>query len=141
MQVIINILLWSSINCSLNYIRFKIYIYIYIEVEANSKFNVSDACSYWLVCKTYNLIYTCHWEIGERRGSLNWKQRNDIILGTARGLAYLHEEFHVCIIHRDIKTGNILLDDDLQPKIADFGLARLLPEDQTHLSTKFAGTL
>ncbi|KAM4131698.1 hypothetical protein ACJW30_01G194900 [Castanea mollissima] len=78
---------------------------------------------------------------GERRGSLNWKQRNDIILGTARGLAYLHEEFHECIIHRDIKTGNILLDDDLQPKIADFGLARLLPEDQTHLSTKFAGTL
>ncbi|KAM4123921.1 hypothetical protein ACB094_01G193100 [Castanea mollissima] len=78
---------------------------------------------------------------GERRGSLNWKQRNDIILGTARGLAYLHEEFHDCIIHRDIKTGNILLDDDLQPKIADFGLARLLPEDQTHLSTKFAGTL
>ncbi|XP_030952784.1 cysteine-rich receptor-like protein kinase 2 [Quercus lobata] len=78
---------------------------------------------------------------GERRGSLNWKQRIDIILGTARGLAYLHEEFHVCIIHRDIKTGNILLDDDLQPKIADFGLARLLPEDKTHLSTKFAGTL
>ncbi|GMY24531.1 cysteine-rich receptor-like protein kinase 2 [Fagus crenata] len=78
---------------------------------------------------------------GERRGSLNWKQRNDIILGTARGLAYLHEEFHVCIIHRDIKTANILLDDDLQPKIADFGLARLLPEDQTHLSTKFAGTI
>ncbi|KAF5479315.1 hypothetical protein F2P56_000148 [Juglans regia] len=78
---------------------------------------------------------------GERRGSLNWKQRNEIILGTARGLAYLHEEFHVCIIHRDIKTSNILLDDDFQPKIADFGLARLLPEDQSHLSTRFAGTL
>ncbi|XP_062150447.1 cold-responsive protein kinase 1-like isoform X2 [Alnus glutinosa] len=78
---------------------------------------------------------------GERRGSLNWKQRYDIILGTARGLAYLHEEFHVCIIHRDIKTANILLDDDFQPKIADFGLARLLPEDQSHLSTRFAGTL
>ncbi|XP_020206317.2 cold-responsive protein kinase 1-like [Cajanus cajan] len=75
------------------------------------------------------------------KGSLNWKQRYDIILGTARGLAYLHEEFHVSIIHRDIKTGNILLDDDLQPKIADFGLARLLPGDRTHLSTKFAGTL
>ncbi|XP_059449583.1 cold-responsive protein kinase 1-like [Corylus avellana] len=78
---------------------------------------------------------------GERRGSLNWKQRYDIIFGTARGLAYLHEEFHVCIIHRDIKTGNILLDDDFQAKIADFGLARLLPEDQSHLSTRFAGTL
>ncbi|XVF14714.1 hypothetical protein REPUB_Repub09cG0085400 [Reevesia pubescens] len=78
---------------------------------------------------------------GERRGSLNWKKRFDIILGTARGLAYLHEEFHVCIIHRDIKSSNILLDDDFQPKIADFGLARLLPEDKSHLSTKFAGTL
>ncbi|XP_020205665.1 cysteine-rich receptor-like protein kinase 2 [Cajanus cajan] len=78
---------------------------------------------------------------GSRRGSLNWKQRYHIILGTARGLAYLHEEFHVSIIHRDIKTANILLDDDLQPKIADFGLARLLPGDRSHLSTKFAGTL
>ncbi|KAI5408199.1 cold-responsive protein kinase 1 [Lathyrus oleraceus] len=78
---------------------------------------------------------------GEKKGSLNWIQRYDIILGTARGLAYLHEDFHVCIIHRDIKTNNILLDDDLQPKIADFGLARLLPEDQSHLSTRFAGTL
>ncbi|XP_068495474.1 cold-responsive protein kinase 1-like [Phaseolus vulgaris] len=78
---------------------------------------------------------------GNKKGSLNWKQRSDIILGTARGLAYLHEEFHVSIIHRDIKTANILLNDDLQPKIADFGLARLLPEDRSHLSTKFAGTL
>ncbi|XP_022642677.1 cold-responsive protein kinase 1-like isoform X1 [Vigna radiata var. radiata] len=78
---------------------------------------------------------------GNKKGSLNWKQRYDIILGTARGLAYLHEEFHVSIIHRDIKTANILLDDVFQPKIADFGLARLLPDDRSHLSTKFAGTL
>ncbi|KAI8031384.1 Cysteine-rich receptor-like protein kinase 2 [Camellia lanceoleosa] len=78
---------------------------------------------------------------GERKGALNWKQRFDIIFGIARGLAYLHEQFHVCIIHRDIKSSNILLDDDFQPKIADFGLVRLLPEDQSHLSTGFAGTL
>ncbi|RVW92447.1 Cysteine-rich receptor-like protein kinase 3 [Vitis vinifera] len=78
---------------------------------------------------------------GEKRGALNWKQRLNIIVGIARGLAYLHEEFHVCIIHRDIKPNNVLLDDDFQPRIADFGLARLLPEDQTHVSTKFAGTL
>jgi len=78
---------------------------------------------------------------GARRGTLNWKQRFDIIVGMARGLAYLHHEFHVCVIHRDIKSSNILLDDDFQPKIADFGLARLLPGDQSHVSTKFAGTL
>ncbi|KAM0950085.1 putative protein kinase RLK-Pelle-DLSV family [Dioscorea sansibarensis] len=78
---------------------------------------------------------------GENRGTLNWKQRFDIIVGMARGLAYLHQEFHVCIIHRDIKSSNILLDDNLQARIADFGLARLLPSDQSHLSTKFAGTL
>ncbi|RXH90704.1 hypothetical protein DVH24_035468 [Malus domestica] len=76
-----------------------------------------------------------------KKGSLNWKQRTDRIIGTARGLAYLHEEFHVCIIHRDIKTSNILLDDSFEPRISDFGLARLLPDDQTHLSTRFAGTL
>ncbi|KAG9442335.1 hypothetical protein H6P81_018189 [Aristolochia fimbriata] len=78
---------------------------------------------------------------GDRSRTLNWNQRFDIIVGIARGLAYLHQEFHVCIIHRDIKSSNILLDDDLQAKIADFGLARLLPENQSHLTTKFAGTL
>ncbi|XP_034923394.1 cold-responsive protein kinase 1 isoform X4 [Populus alba] len=78
---------------------------------------------------------------GDKKGSLSWKQRFDIILGTARGLSYLHEDFHLCIIHRDIKASNILLDDDFQPKIADFGLARLLPESQSHLTTRFAGTL
>ncbi|XP_058185406.1 cysteine-rich receptor-like protein kinase 43 [Rhododendron vialii] len=78
---------------------------------------------------------------GELRGTLNWKQRFDIIFGTARGLSYLHDQFHVTIIHRDIKSSNILLDDEFQPKIADFGLARLLPDGQSHLSTNFAGTL
>ncbi|XP_027931029.1 cysteine-rich receptor-like protein kinase 2 [Vigna unguiculata] len=78
---------------------------------------------------------------GNRKGSLNWKQRYEIILGTARGLTYLHEEFYVSIIHRDIKSGNILLDEQLQPKISDFGLVKLLPGDQSHLRTKVAGTL
>ncbi|EEC68880.1 hypothetical protein OsI_37506 [Oryza sativa Indica Group] len=78
---------------------------------------------------------------GDKRGTLNWKQRFNIIVGMARGLGYLHQEFHVCIIHRDIKSSNVLLDDEFQPKIADFGLARLLPDDHSHLSTKFAGTL
>ncbi|KAH6812868.1 hypothetical protein C2S51_021886 [Perilla frutescens var. frutescens] len=78
---------------------------------------------------------------GENRGTLSWKQRCDIIFGIARGIAYLHENYHVTILHRDIKPSNILLDDEFQAKIADFGLARLLPESQSHVSTKFAGTL
>ncbi|XP_057807228.1 cold-responsive protein kinase 1-like isoform X2 [Salvia miltiorrhiza] len=78
---------------------------------------------------------------GDKRGSLSWKQRFDILFGTARGLAYLHEQYHVTIIHRDVKPSNILLDKEFQAKIADFGLARLLPENQSHVSTNFAGTL
>ncbi|XP_047310633.1 cold-responsive protein kinase 1-like [Impatiens glandulifera] len=78
---------------------------------------------------------------GDKKGTLNWKQRFNIIFGMARGLAYLHDQYHVCIIHRDIKSSNILLDSDFQTKIADFGLVRLLPEDQTHIHTRFAGTL
>ncbi|KAK8956385.1 Cysteine-rich receptor-like protein kinase 3 [Platanthera guangdongensis] len=69
------------------------------------------------------------------RGMLNWKQRFGIIVGMARGLAYLHQEFHVCIIHRDIKSSNVLLDDNFRAKIADFGLARLRPGDQTLINS------
>ena len=63
------------------------------------------------------------------------------MVGTARGLAYLHDESKIQIIHRDIKTSNILLDDKYRPKIADFGLARFFAEDQSHFSTNVAGTL
>lgn len=62
-------------------------------------------------------------------------------MGTAEGLAYLHEESQLRIIHRDIKLSNILLDEEYAAKIADFGLARLFPEDKTHISTGIAGTL
>ncbi|KAF3431229.1 hypothetical protein FNV43_RR25959 [Rhamnella rubrinervis] len=72
---------------------------------------------------------------------LRWELRYKIILGTAEGLAYLHEESKLRIIHRDIKLSNILLEEDFTPKIADFGLARLFPEDKTHISTAIAGTL
>nr|KYP54822.1 Cysteine-rich receptor-like protein kinase 42 [Cajanus cajan] len=72
---------------------------------------------------------------------LKWKQRFDIILGTAEGLAYLHGGSETRIIHRDIKSSNVLLDENLNPKIADFGLARCFGTDKTHLSTGIAGTL
>ena len=72
---------------------------------------------------------------------LRWEERYNIILGTAEGLAYLLEELETRIIHRDIKLSNILLEEAFTAKIADFGLARLFPEDKTHLSTGIAGTL
>ncbi|KAL0443188.1 UNVERIFIED_CONTAM: Cold-responsive protein kinase [Sesamum latifolium] len=71
----------------------------------------------------------------------NWPTRVKICIGVARGLAYLHKEVRPHIIHRDIKASNILLDKDLTPKISDFGLAKLLPPNMTHVSTRVAGTV
>ncbi|KAK6149494.1 hypothetical protein DH2020_017019 [Rehmannia glutinosa] len=68
-------------------------------------------------------------------------ERVKICIGVARGLAYLHEEVRPHIIHRDIKASNILLDKDLTPKISDFGLAKLIPPNMTHVSTRVAGTI
>ncbi|KAJ8760745.1 hypothetical protein K2173_017881 [Erythroxylum novogranatense] len=72
---------------------------------------------------------------------LSWPVRQKIALGTARGLAYLHNGVHPPIIHRDVKASNILLDRTLEPKLADFGLARFNSHEMTHLSTRVAGTL
>ncbi|KAK1304501.1 putative LRR receptor-like serine/threonine-protein kinase [Acorus calamus] len=77
---------------------------------------------------------------GESSLQLDWPTRFGICLGTARGLAYLHEESRVRIVHRDVKASNILLDADLNPKISDFGLAKLYDDKKTHLSTRVAGT-
>lgn len=71
----------------------------------------------------------------------SWQTRVRICIGVARGLAYLHEEVRPHIIHRDIKASNILLDKDLSPKISDFGLAKLIPPNMTHVSTRVAGTI
>ncbi|XP_065848072.1 probable LRR receptor-like serine/threonine-protein kinase At1g53430 [Euphorbia lathyris] len=77
----------------------------------------------------------------EHRINLDWQRRKKIVLGIAKGLAYLHEESRLKIVHRDIKATNVLLDKDLNAKISDFGLAKLDEEENTHISTRIAGTI
>ncbi|KAJ1272786.1 hypothetical protein BS78_06G228500 [Paspalum vaginatum] len=78
---------------------------------------------------------------GSEKINMDWPTRYKICLGIARGMAYLHEESSIRIVHRDIKASNVLLDINLNPKISDFGLAKLYDDKKTHVSTKVAGTL
>ncbi|KAL7605895.1 probable LRR receptor-like serine/threonine-protein kinase At1g07650 isoform X1 [Lactuca sativa] len=75
------------------------------------------------------------------KAKLTWPVRWKVCLGIARGLVYLHEESQLRIVHRDIKTSNVLLDKDLNAKISDFGLAKLTDDGNTHISTRIAGTI
>ncbi|KAI4370206.1 hypothetical protein MLD38_018576 [Melastoma candidum] len=74
------------------------------------------------------------------RGCLNWEARMKILLGTAKALAYLHEAIEPKVVHRDIKSSNILIDDDFNAKISDFGLAKLLGAGKSHVTTRVMGT-
>lgn len=71
-----------------------------------------------------------------KRRVLSWKKRLDIIIGIARGILYLHRDSRLRIIHRDLKASNVLLDGEMNPKISDFGMARMFGGDQTEAKTK-----
>ncbi|KAM1356791.1 hypothetical protein ACFX13_031594 [Malus domestica] len=72
---------------------------------------------------------------------LEWEARNKIVQGLASGLLYLHEEWEQCVLHRDIKSSNIMLDSNLNAKLGDFGLARLVDHGKQSQTTVLAGTM
>ncbi|XP_019421420.1 PREDICTED: proline-rich receptor-like protein kinase PERK4 [Lupinus angustifolius] len=84
-----------------------------------------------------NLEHHLH---GKGVPTMDWPTRMRIAIGSAKGLAYLHEDCHPRIIHRDIKTANVLIDDSFEAKVADFGLAKLTSDNNTHVSTRVMGT-
>ncbi|CAA3030870.1 probable receptor-like serine threonine- kinase At4g34500 [Olea europaea subsp. europaea] len=86
-----------------------------------------------------NLEQWLHGDVGTV-SPLTWEIRMKIAIGTARGLAYLHEGLEPKVVHRDVKSSNILLDRKWNPKVSDFGLAKLLGSEKSHVTTRVMGT-
>lgn len=95
---------------------------------------------YLVVFLSYRFLFVF---VGRKSGDgkvLDWAARYKIAVGAARGISYLHHDCIPHIIHRDIKSSNILLDHNMEARVSDFGLATLMEPDKTHVSTFVAGT-
>ncbi|MCO5591044.1 hypothetical protein L7F22_045020 [Adiantum nelumboides] len=101
------------------------------EMDGHCRFLVYD---YMPMGSLYDYMFS------SMRLPLTWPERRKIALGMAKGIAYLHLGVEPAIIHRDIKASNILLDAELQAKVADLGLAKITEEGLSHLTTRVAGT-
>ncbi|KAF9685057.1 hypothetical protein SADUNF_Sadunf03G0014700 [Salix dunnii] len=86
-------------------------------------------------------VASCLRDRPESQAPLNWPKRQRIALGSARGLAYLHDHCDPKIIHRDVKAANILLDEEFEAVVGDFGLAKLMDYKDTHVTTAVRGTI
>ncbi|KAK9929605.1 hypothetical protein M0R45_026699 [Rubus argutus] len=86
-------------------------------------------------------VASCLRERPESQSPLDWQKRKRIALGSARGLAYLHDHCDPKIIHRDVKAANILLDEEFEAVVGDFGLAKLMDYKDTHVTTAVRGTI
>lgn len=95
-------------------------------------------------CIRVNIISKLHFlftDLPPDQRRLDWNTRMKVAAGAAKGLEYLHDKANPPVIYRDLKCSNILLDEDYQPKLSDFGLAKLGPVgDKTHVSTRVMGT-
>ncbi|XP_021293793.1 cysteine-rich receptor-like protein kinase 10 isoform X2 [Herrania umbratica] len=125
----------------------KLLIYEFVRNKSLDYFLFGMVCSNLILllkpnCLSANYYNYIKYVPGRKQqGQLNWIKRYKIIGGIARGILYLHEDSRLKIIHRDLKISNILLDDDMNPKISDFGMARIFGVDQSEGNTsRIVGT-
>jgi serine/threonine protein kinase len=106
----------------------------------NTVISIFSTRQHWSIVSIFRFSFNKTTE-AEKSTQLDWVKRYQIINGIAQGLEYLHENTELKVVHRDLKAANILLDMDMNPKISDFGIARIFEQDQTQgITNRVVGT-